>query len=368
MIARLHDVLETGNYTSGKYTKALEDSVKEHFDLQGHVVAVSSCTSGLILVLNQLMFRPLIPDFTFSATAHAAFMACNGFRAGDCSLDSFNLQIQSTNDLDGVVATHIFGNPADIDVILEAAQPENLPVVFDAAHALRSMFKGKSVLDYGTASVVSCSPSKPLTCGEGGLIITRDAYLAEKLRQARNYGNIENYDCVKPGMNARMSEFQAIIGLASLQDFDRNFSKRMSLVQEYQSYFPEEICQKVNPEGRSSWKDFSVKVGAKLECVSKALSEAQIEFKRYFRPVSSLTCYSGWLSPQRNASLLHGTQGLIQLPLHCQLDEDDIGRISKIVLESMGDTLGREGVSVHELASTAQNGDSRSVVTKGVGQ
>jgi dTDP-4-amino-4,6-dideoxygalactose transaminase len=175
-------------------------------------------------------------------------------------------------------------------------------------------------------------------CGEGGMIVTSNQCLADKLRKLRNYGNEPDYDCKLEGLNARTSEFHAIIGLESLHHFKDNFSKRMCLVEEYRSELPPEMLQQPNPEGTHAWKDLSILVGQKREKVQRALTEHEIEYRTYFRPISALSCYEGWQVPQPNSKRLF--QSILQLPLHCGLETEDVRRICKVVSSIVGMTEG----------------------------
>jgi dTDP-4-amino-4,6-dideoxygalactose transaminase len=361
LIARLHDILDSGNYTSNKFTKQFEDSFKEQFSLKGQCIAVNGCQNGLFLVLVALgIHRPLIPDFTFCSTAHAAFYACRDFKVGDCDSRTWNLEPRVSPERDCIIGTHIFGNPCGCSQIQEVADELQVPVIYDAAHAIGATYKGTSIGDLGTASVFSLSQTKALTSCEGGMIVTSNQCLADKLKNLRNYGNESDYDCKVPGLNARMSEIHACFGLESLHNFPENFSKRMSLVQEYCSELPPEMLQQPNPEGTHAYKDFAILLGSKREKVQRALTEKGIEYRIYFRPISALSCYEGWQVPQPNARAVFNS--ILQLPLHPNLETEDIRRICKVVLSVIGeDVQGRGEGYVHGLASTVQQADSLDV-------
>ena len=362
MSERLIDIFESGQLTNNRFTALFEKSFKEQFNLKGQCIAVNGCQNGLFLTLVALgVHRPLLPDFTFSATAHAAYYACRDFKVGDCDPRTFNLEPKGKPECDAIVATHIFGNPCNHSEIQEVANElGDLPVIYDSAHAIGSSYKSKPIGDLGTASIFSLSPTKAITSCEGGVVVTSNNCLAEKLKKLRNYGNEPDYDCKYPGLNARMSEVHAIFGLESLDNFKENFRKRISLVQEYQSYLPPEMLQQPNPDGTHAYKDFAILLGSKREKVCKALSEHQIEYRQYFRPISALSCYEGWQAPQPNARAVFNS--ILQLPLHPNLESEDIRRICKVVLSVIGeDVQGRGEGYVHGLASTVQHADSLNV-------
>lgn len=330
LIARLHDILETGQYTAGKYCAQFEQSFKDQFNLRGECIAVNGCQNGLFLTLVALgIHRPLIPDFTFSATAHAAYYACRDMKVGDVNSRTFNLEAKGRPECDCIVGVHCFGNPCDVAELQSEADDLGVPLLFDAAHAIGATFKGRAIGDYGRASIFSLSPTKNLTSCEGGMIVTSDECLANKLKTLRNYGSESDYDCQKAGMNARLSELHAIIGLESLYNFNSNFKKRIALAEEYISHFPPEMIQQTTPDSTHSWKDFSILVGAKRGRIDKALTEAHIDFKHYFRPISHLSWYD-WILPQPNARRVYDS--ILQLPLYPDLEPESVRKICRIVL------------------------------------
>lgn len=328
---RLDDIMESGNYTNGKYVQQFEQEYKECFKLAGECVAVNGCQSGLMLVLQALhVNKPIVPDFTFSATANAAYWACGGMVTGDCDKDTFNLKLKKLPDeIDGVIATHIFGNPCDCDYLKELTDPEHIPLIYDAAHAHGAFYNGKSIGDFGTASVFSLSPTKHLTAAEGGMIVTPDKELANRLRTLRNYGTQLDYQQSIPGLNARMSEVHAIVGLESLISFWDRFKHRLLLVEEYMGYFPDRFFQKTTPKGVHAFKDFSLVLGDRRDKALLALREHGIEGKTYFRPVSDLECFRTMTKRQKNSTDLYNS--IIQLPLHTNMTLRDVRKVCAIV-------------------------------------
>jgi dTDP-4-amino-4,6-dideoxygalactose transaminase len=330
MIARFNEVLDSGVLTNGKYVRMLENRFREKFAPNENCVAVSSCTSGLILALKALMNCPQLSDFTFSATAHSAHYGCRSFQLGDVDPRTFNMLSRICSKSDGLLATHVFGNPCDCDRLTELADTRSLPIVFDAAHSLGAKYKGKHLAKYGDASVFSLSPTKQVTSGEGGMVVARRRNLAERLLILRNYGNEKDYNCSVPGLNARMSEFSAVLGLESIKGFNRRFKNRMKIVHEYMIHFDEKEVQMVSQDGISAWKDFSILLSPRnVKKVRDALGNRGVETKRYFRPISSLDCYSRLFESQPNAFRIW--QRIMQLPLHDNMNEEDARGIAVMV-------------------------------------
>src|SRR5205085_10658595 len=145
------------------------------------------------------------------------------------------------------------------------AARHNLKLIFDAAHAFGSRYGGVPVGRFGDAEVFSLTPTKTLVCGEGGLVTTSDALLARRLRALRNYGDDGSYDCEILGLNARMSEFQAALGLAGLDAIDEKVRRHNAIAAMYTSglsSIPGVGFQAVRENNLSTCKDYSIHVSA----------------------------------------------------------------------------------------------------------
>ena len=145
---------------------------------------------------------------------------------------SRSIPLHAAAQLDGasaIMATHVFGAPCDVAAIEALGREHDIPVVFDAAHAIGAIASGTPIGSFGDAEVFSLTPTKPLVAGEGGLVATDDAALAERLRIGRDYGNPGDYDTRFAGLNARMSEFHAAMALESLPLLDESLERRRCL-------------------------------------------------------------------------------------------------------------------------------------------
>src|SRR5260370_29694263 len=223
MSEELQGILESGMVTKGRHLRAFEEAVAAHLGVR-HAIAVSSCTTGLMLTYTGLGLTGdvVVPSFTFMATVSALVWA--GLRpvfadvdAKTTNLDPKAAEAAITPHTTAIVAVHNFGNPADIDALQALADRRGLKLVFDAAHGFGARFRSVPVGPQGEANVYSLSPTKLLIAGEGGIVATNNDDLAEKIRIGREYGNNGNYDSLFAGINARMSEFNALLGLHSLR-------------------------------------------------------------------------------------------------------------------------------------------------------
>lgn len=305
----LEEIIHSGMVTKGKYLQAFERAVQEHLGVK-HAVGVSSCTTGLMLTYRSLNLtgEVVVPSFTFMATVSALVWA--GLRpvyadvdAGTTNLDIASAEKAITPNTSAIVAVHNFGNPAQIEELEDLARRRNLKLIFDAAHGFGALYRGVPVGRQGDAHVFSLSPTKLLIAGEGGIVATNHDDLAEKIRMGREYGNSGDYDSAFAGLNARLAEFNALMGLKSLQMLENAAATRnesVSLYQEMLGTLPGIDFQQVRPADRNSYKDFSITIeadafGLTRDELSSALSAENIDNRRYYDPpVHRQTAYRGF--------------------------------------------------------------------------
>jgi dTDP-4-amino-4,6-dideoxygalactose transaminase len=298
ILSEYRQVFHQGLVTNGGLVARLEGAVCERLGVR-HCIAVSSCTSGLILVMKAFGLRGevILPSFTFFATGHAVLW--NGLTPvfADCDPRSWNIDPGAveraiTPRTSAILAVHLYGNPAPVAQLEWIAQKHGLKLVFDAAHAFGASYKGQPVGRFGDAEVFSLSPTKLLVAGEGGLICTNDAALAHKLRAGRNYGDLGTYNPVLLGLNARMTEFNAAMALTGLDLVAVKVARHNQIAEMYSSELdgtPGIAFQQLPPGHLSSYKDYSVRVdsetfGMTRDGLAGALLKENIETKRYFYP------------------------------------------------------------------------------------
>ena len=294
---RLASILASGQLTNGRTVRELEERVAERLHVP-HVVAVSSCTSGLALTYQALGVhgQVVLPSFTFSASAHAVTWASGTPLFTDVAPDTLCLDPEAVaaemGGVGAVSATHIYGTPCRTEELEAIAASADVPLVFDAAHALGSVRSGRPVGSFGTAEVFSLSPTKVVVGGEGGLVSTRDGALAEAVRLGRNYGNPGNYDCEFPGLNARMSELHAAVALHSLSQLDQNVQRRNELAELFWtrlSGLTGLTRPRVDTGDVSTYKDLTllvdpVEFGLSSVELAVALGAEGIDTRRYYHP------------------------------------------------------------------------------------
>lgn len=340
-------ILSSGMVTKGRHLRAFEEAIAEHLGVR-HAVATSSCTTGLMLTYKGLGLTgdAVVPSFTFMATVSSLVWA--GVRpvfadvdAGTTNLDPRAAEAAITPETSAIVAVHNFGNPADIDALQDVANRHGLRLIFDAAHGFGAAYQSVPVGRQGDANVYSLSPTKLLVAGEGGVVATNDDNLAEKIRIGREYGNDGNYDSLFAGINARMPELSALLGLHSLRMLEnaaRHRNEIVALFKEGLGRLPGLGFQEVRPGNRTSYREFSVIVnpdefGMSRDDLAAALAAENVDTRKYYDPpVHRQTAYRRY-APGEDAlpnTVMLASRSLA-LPLWSHMDAETASGICRAV-------------------------------------
>ncbi len=295
---QLEAMYRSGNLTKGPHQRRFEARMEAYLQVP-HVVAVSSCTSGLMLGIQSLGLEGevIVPSYSFMATFHA-LRWCNLTPVFvDCEPDTLTVDVEAvraalTPRTVGVMAVSLFGNPPDWPALEALCAEKGLALFSDSAHGLGTLLHGKPLGGWGSFEAFSLSPTKLLPAAEGGLVATRDERVAAWVRSGRDYGNPGSYDCQFAGLNARMSEFHALLGLAGVDCLDSYAVHRNRVAEVYHAELgdlPGIGFQKVREGARSSYKDFPILVdpeafGIDRDRLGRALQAEGIPTRAYFFP------------------------------------------------------------------------------------
>ncbi len=338
----LEEVLESGYLVQGEKVRQLEESLARFLRV-GEAVAVSSGTAALHLALMSLGLGKgdtvLVPAYTFPSTANVVERLGASVRFVDVGLDTFNIEVPDLiskydSSCRCVIPVHLFGVPADMDPILEFAQEQELYVLEDAACALGASYRGRLCGTMGDAGCFSFHPRKILTTGEGGLIISGRSELIDQVRSARDHGFVragEMADIETPGLNYRMSELHASVGIAGLDKLEEELGAREHLASVYDTRFEGVsglVKQKV-PEGALRvYQSYTVLLppGSSRGQVISGLSQMGVESTVGTYAVHLLSYYRDKynISPDLypHAALL--SERSLTLPLHSSMSNDDV--------------------------------------------
>jgi dTDP-4-amino-4,6-dideoxygalactose transaminase len=360
----LESAFATGMVTKGPALAEYERRLAEHLGV-AHAIAVSSCTAGLMLVLDGL--RPegapraggaapdgaprpqaVMPSFTFMATAMAAVWAGLEPVFADVDPDTWCLdpaaaEAAITPDTAVVVPVHVFGVPADVDAFGELSRRRGAPVVYDAAHGFGALRDGRPLGGAGLASVFSTSPTKLLITGEGGVVATDDDALAERVTVGREYGNPGTYDPLFAGLNARLPETSALLGTASLDLLEAEARRRNELAVVYRDLLgsvPGIVFQRLRPGDRSSMKDLSIRIvaagfGLDRDALAGALAAEGVDTRAYYVPPVHRTAAfasSGPAYEERLPVTCALVDEVLTLPAYGRMTEADVERVAGCII------------------------------------
>lgn len=343
--AMLTDIWESQMLSNfGPVSTQLENEAADYLGV-AHVRATASGDSGLMAVIRSLEIAPGSPCFvspyTFNSTINTAIW--NDLRPVFVDIDptTYNMSpralaaaVADTDEAGLVLATHVFGNPCDVDALSDIAGSTHR-LVFDAAHGLGSTRRGVHVGNFGDAEMFSLSGTKPVTSGEGGLVATRHDWLVERLERARGYGFRGDYRSEFVGLNAKMSEIHAALGVLNLRRVEEILARRDVHVARYHDNLGDLVgWQFVDPLDRSTHKDLVVRLGRRRHGVESVLNVAAIQTKRYFVPLHYMRAYASYATAPLPAAELAYEESLC-IPLFGAMTSAQVDRVCEVIVSAL---------------------------------
>lgn len=278
----------------GVLVQELEAKLKAYLKVP-NIIATTNGTLPLQIAIKALGLKGDIITTPFSYVASTSSIVWEGcspvyvdINSEFLTIDATKIEAAITPKTTGILATHVFGNPCDIDAIEVIAKKHGLKVIYDAAHCFGVTYKGKSIFTYGDISTCSFHSTKLFHTGEGGALFTQNDSLYNTLFYMHNFGHDGPEAFQGIGVNAKMSELQAAMGLSVLPYMEFIISQRKAIVQYYDSRLKKMDVQILKIRNLSQWNYsyFPVifKDEEQLLKVKKQLAEKQIFPRRYFYP------------------------------------------------------------------------------------
>lgn len=314
-----------------------------------YVTLVTNATIGLMVALRQLHAtgEVITTPFSFVATGHSVLWsgATPVFADIDpvtLNLDPKQIERHITAKTTAILAVHCYGRPCDVEAIESIAQRHGLKVLYDAAHAFGVRHNGQSVLNYGDLSVLSFHATKVFNTFEGGAIISQNRATKESLDRLCNYGIVDEVTVEDTGLNAKMSEFNAALGLLQLNHVDEAIRKRRDLDTRYRQLLadiPGIRCaiDDVDPETHNFYS-FPILVEREYPLARDALyaklREHNVYARRYFYPlISSLPMYRDMASAAASSLPVANSiaSGVLCLPLFPDLETRELESIAALI-------------------------------------
>lgn len=225
---------------NGPLHKQLEDELCEYLNVP-YISLVSNGTIGLIIALKALEIKGevITTPYSFVATAHSLIWNKNkpifiDIDPNTLNLDPKKIEAAITRSTTAIMPVHVYGNACDVDMIENIAKKNNLRVIYDASHAFGVNCHCGSILNHGDLSVLSFHATKVFNTFEGGAIISHDKKIKDRIDQIKNFGLIGETKIEKIGINGKMNEFSAAMGLLQLKQIDEDIEKRKKIYETYQ--------------------------------------------------------------------------------------------------------------------------------------
>lgn len=307
-------------------------------------VAVTNGTIAIQMAIKALELKGEIITTPFTWIATVSAIKWEGCTPVFCDIDPETLNIDPTKiealiteKTVAIIPVHVFGNPCDVDAIDVIAKRHNLKVIYDGAHAIGSIYKGKSLLEYGHITATSLHATKLLNTAEGGGCITNDDELHEKLKRIRFFGYNEQKDIVEDGFNGKMTEVHAALGIANMKYYDNVLEDRKNKYLVYKENLSTLSGIKFQNlrHGEPNYSYFPVifESESQLLRIEKALNEQKIFPRRYFYP--SVNTYLNILEYNSCPVSEDVSTRILCLPLFFKLNNANMKDISKIIIEML---------------------------------
>lgn len=319
----------------GPFHEQLEQALCEHLGVE-HLALFANGTLALVTALLSLRIsgEVITTPYSFVATSHS--LLWNGIKPVFVDIDPKTLNIDPekieaaiTPHTTAIMPVHCYGHPCDVDAIQKIADTYNLKVIYDAAHAFGVQCHCGSVLNHGDLSVLSFHATKVFNTFEGGAIVCPDIKTKVRIDQLKNFGHVGEVNVVAPGINGKMSEFNAALGLLQLKYIDDAIARRRIIDATYRERLREVQgihCLGDSGEMVANYAYFPILVNndypISRDDLYQAMKDRGIYPRRYFYPlISEFPMYRGLPSAHRD-NLPHATEAarkVLCLPIYPDL-------------------------------------------------
>lgn len=295
----------------------------------------------------ELTGEVITTPFTFVSTTHAIVQ--NGLTPVFCdinhhdyTIDVSKLENLITEKTSAIIPVHVYGNPCDVVKIDKIAKKYNLKVIYDAAHAFGVTLNDKGIGCFGDVSMFSFHATKVFHTIEGGALTFSDKRYVDKFNNLKNFGIISPDDVIEVGINAKMNEFQAAMGICNLRHIDEQIILRKKIVERYYERFHNIKGLKLinfNQNIKSNYAYFPVIFEEKIfgntrNNIFENLAKENIFTRKYFYPLTNnLECYKGLFNVDETPIAKYIADRVLTLPLYADLSLYDVDNICNIILK-----------------------------------
>lgn len=329
------------------YIVRFEDGFRRHLGV-GHAIATSSCTGAMHMGLAALGIgegdEVILADTNWIATAApivhlGATPVFVDVLADSWCIDPAEAERHITPKTKAIVATHIYGNLCDMDRLLDIGRRHGIAIIEDAAEAIGSQWHGRRAGSMGTFGTFSFHGTKTLTTGEGGMFVTNDDALFEKVLTLSNHGRARNQkkqfwpDDI--GFKYKMSNIQAALGCGQLERIDDLIARKRDILARYAERLKAYPCISLNPEHpgtvNGAWMPtavFARDAGITRDMLQKAFADANIDARVFFHPLTSLPMFD---ERRDNKIAFDIPERAINLPSYHDMTDAEIARVTDVI-------------------------------------
>jgi len=316
-----------------------------------YVSLFTNATIALVTALQSLRItgEVITTPYSFVATAHS--LLWNGIKPVFVDIDPVTLNLDPTKieaaitpQTTAILPVHCYGHPCDVEAIQKIADMYNLRVIYDAAHAFGVECHCGSVLNHGDLSILSFHATKVFNTFEGGAIICQDLKTKERIDYLKNFGYANETSVVATGINGKMSEFNAALGLLQLKHIDSAIDQRRIIDNYYRNALadvPGISCVSGRNEQKSNFAYFPILIESSYPLTRNELFELLLEndihARRYFYPlISEFSMYRGLPSSNTNLTPIANSisRKIICLPIYPDLDPRKVNEVISLIINA----------------------------------
>lgn len=333
---------------NGLFHQQFEESLAEYLGVK-YVSLFSNGTLALVIATQVLRIsgEVITTPYSFVATTHA--LNWNGIQPVFCDIDPITLNLDPdkiealiTPETSAILPVHVYGNPCDVEKIGQIGDTYGLKVIYDACHAFGVEKAGESVLNFGDLSVLSFHATKIFTTMEGGAIVTDDEKIKKRIDYLKNFGFADETTVMALGINGKMNEMQAALGLLQLKQVKNNIKRRKEITHWYRDHLiGMEGVQLLSdiPDVKHNYAYFPIFIdqeyfGTTRDDLYEELKRHDIYTRRYFYPlISQFPMYKGLPSagPGKLPIATRLSRQVLCLPLYPDLNKDDVRHVTDVL-------------------------------------
>jgi dTDP-4-amino-4,6-dideoxygalactose transaminase len=331
----------------GPFHEQLEQALCKHLGVD-HLALFTNGTIALVTALQALRIsgEVITTPYSFVATSHS--LLWNNIKPifvdidpSTCNIDPDRIEEAITPQTTAILPVHCYGNPCAVERIQRIADTYGLKVIYDAAHAFGVRYMGESLISHGDLSVLSFHATKVFNTFEGGAIVCPDAKTKQRIDFLKNFGFADEVTIMAPGINGKMSEFNAALGLAQLKHSSQAIEARQKLSDIYRKNLRDVVGIRMMAELENTTSNsayFPIFVGddypESRNSLYDRMKAENVYGRRYFYPlISNMPMYRG-LNSSNSANLPNATEvseRVICLPMYAGLESSDVMRVVNLI-------------------------------------